>query len=98
MDHPLLATTVSCGRKLGVLERIFDALSSAYDGDLQMLDSSSIRVHQHAANVKKGAQKKRTLPLGVTLTPGAGSVSWELRSLGQRSLLVHCRLGSTAVL
>ncbi len=58
-------------RKLGVWDRIFDAVSSAYDGDLQMLDSSSIRVHQHAANVKKGAQKKRTPPLGVTLTPDA---------------------------
>ena len=42
-----------------------------YDGDLQMLDSSSIRVHQHAANVKKGAPKKRMPPLGVTLTPAA---------------------------
>ena len=58
-------------RKLGVWNQIFDAVSSAYDGDLQMLDSSSIRVHQHAANVKKGAQKKRTPPLGVTLTPDA---------------------------
>ena len=35
-------------------DRIFDAVSAAYDGDLQMVDSSSIRVHQHAANVKKG--------------------------------------------
>jgi hypothetical protein len=45
-------------------DRIFEAVSSAYDGDLQMLDSSSIRVHQHAASVKKGARKKRMLPLG----------------------------------
>jgi transposase len=58
-------------RKLGVWDRIFDAVSSAYDGDLQMLDSSSIRVHQHAANVKKGAPKKRMPLLGVTLTPAA---------------------------
>ena len=58
-------------RKLGVWDRIFEAVSSAYDGDLQMLDSSSIRVHQHAANVKKGDRKKRMLPLGVTLTPAA---------------------------
>ena len=58
-------------RKLGVWDRIFDAVSSAYDGDLQMLDSSSIRMHQHAANVKKGGQKKRMPPLGVTLTPAA---------------------------
>ena len=27
--------------------------SEAYDGDIQMIDSSSIRVHQHAANTQK---------------------------------------------
>ena len=30
--------------KIGVWDRIFEALSQAYDGDLQMIDSSSIRV------------------------------------------------------
>ena len=58
-------------RKLGVWDRIFEAVSSAYDGDLQMLDSSSIRGRQHAANAKKGAPKKRMPPLGVMLTPAA---------------------------
>ena len=56
-------------RKFGVWDRIFEAVSRAYDGDLQMVDSSSIRVHQHAANVKKGAS--RTPPLGTSLTPDA---------------------------
>ena len=42
-------------RKVGVWDRIFEAVSKAYDGDLQMIDSSSIRVHQHAANVKRGS-------------------------------------------
>jgi hypothetical protein len=28
-------------------------VSKAYDGDVQMIDSSSIRVHQHAANAQK---------------------------------------------
>ena len=32
-------------------------MSEAYDGDLQMIDSSSIRVYQHAANGKKGGSK-----------------------------------------
>jgi transposase len=41
-------------RKVGVWDRIFEAVSKGYDGDLQMVDSSSIRVHQHAANAKKG--------------------------------------------
>ena len=40
-------------RKAGVWDRLLDAVSKAYDGDIQMIDSSSIRVHQHAANAKK---------------------------------------------
>ena len=52
-------------RKLGVWDRIFEAVSSAYDGDLQMLDSSLIRLHRRAANVKKGAPKKRMPALGA---------------------------------
>ena len=30
-----------------------DAITKAYDGDIQMIDNSVTRVHQHAANVKK---------------------------------------------
>jgi transposase len=56
-------------RKIGVWDRLFAAVSRAYDGDLQMIDSSSIRVHQHAANVKKGA--RRQPPLGTSLQPDA---------------------------
>ena len=44
-------------RKAGVWDRLFDAVSRAYDGDVQMIDSSSIRVHQHCANGKKGARR-----------------------------------------
>ena len=45
-----------------------EAVSKAYDGDLQMIDSSSIRVHQHGANGKKGDLKKpRQPPLGTSL-------------------------------
>jgi hypothetical protein len=36
----------------GRLGRLLEAVSAAYDGDIQMIDSSSIRVHQHAANAK----------------------------------------------
>ena len=49
--------------------RLLNAVSKAYDGDIQMIDSSSIRVHQHAANVKKGA--RRLPPLGTSLQPHA---------------------------
>jgi len=49
-------TTVGFVRwaRIGVWDRIFEAISKAYYGDLQMIDSSSIRVHQHGANGKKG--------------------------------------------
>ena len=62
-------------RKLGVWDRIFEAVSAAYDGDLQMVDSSSIRVHQHGANAKKGARKP---PPGTSLMPDA----WGARGAG----------------
>ena len=40
-------------RKAGVWDRVMAAVSHAYDGDVQMIDSTSVRVHQHAANSKK---------------------------------------------
>jgi transposase len=40
-------------RKAGVWDRLLKAVSEAYEGDIQMIDSSSIRVHQHGANAKK---------------------------------------------
>ena len=40
-------------RKAGVWDYLLEAVSKAYDGNIQMIDSSSIRVHQHAANGKK---------------------------------------------
>jgi transposase len=53
-----LPTTCSnqfrCWAKIGVWGRISEAVSKAYDGDLQMIDASSIRVHQHGGNVQKG--------------------------------------------
>ena len=57
-------------RKLGVWDRLFEAVSRAYDGDIQAIDSSSVRVHQHAANVKKGM--RRQPPLGTSPLPHAG--------------------------
>ena len=51
-------------RKAGVWDRIFEAVSKGYNGAFQMVDSSSIRVHQHAANVKKGAGSRPNLGWG----------------------------------
>jgi transposase len=62
-------------RKKGVWDAIFDAVSKAYAGETQMIDSTSVRVHQHGANGKKGknktAPKPRLPPLGTELTPDA---------------------------
>ena len=57
--------------KIGVWDRILEAISRAYDGDLQIIDSSSIRVHQRGANGKKGGPKKRRPPLATSLEPAA---------------------------
>ena len=43
-------------RKAGVWDRVMAAVSRAYDGDVQMIDSTSVRVHQHAANSKKATR------------------------------------------
>jgi len=59
-------------RKLGIWDRIFTAVSEAYDGDLQMVDASSIRVHQHAANVKRGATGR---PGGPRCSPMHGALA-----------------------
>jgi transposase len=40
-------------RKPGVWARILEAVSKVYEGDTQMIDSSSIHVHQHATNAQK---------------------------------------------
>jgi len=40
-------------RRAGVWDRLLEAVSKAYDGDIQMIDSSSVRVHQHASNTQK---------------------------------------------
>ena len=53
-------------RKAGVWDRLMAAVAAAYDGDIQMIDSSVIRVHQHAANVKK------TTKTNVLAAPEAG--------------------------
>ncbi len=54
-------------RRAAVWARFLEAVSKAYAGDLQMIDASSIRVHQHAAK----AQKKTADPVaGVARAAG----------------------------
>jgi transposase len=40
-------------RKAGIWDRLLSSVSDAYDGRLQMIDSTVVRVHQHAANSEK---------------------------------------------
>lgn len=39
-------------RKAGVWDRMMDAITAARDGDIQMIDSTSVRAHQQAATAK----------------------------------------------
>ena len=43
-------------RKRGIWDRLLEAVSKAYEGDLQMIDATSVRVHPHA-----GCAKKKTI-------------------------------------
>src|SRR4029078_13676283 len=40
-------------RKAGVWDWLMDAVTKAHGGQVQMIDSSSVRVHQHASGAKK---------------------------------------------
>jgi transposase len=42
-------------RKAGIWDTLLAAVSEAYNGKVQMIDSSVVRVHQHAANGEKKA-------------------------------------------
>lgn len=42
-------------RAKGIWGHILSAVSEAYDGDIVMIDSSCVRVHQHGAAIEKGA-------------------------------------------
>ena len=61
--------------RIGVWDRIFEAISRAYDGDLQMIDRSSIRVHQHGANGKKGVRRNVVLRWGRCWSPLHGALA-----------------------
>lgn len=61
-------------RKIGVWDRIFEAIAKAYDGDLQSVDSSSIKVHQHGADGKGRSKKPPKPPAWLTFEPSAWGV------------------------
>lgn len=43
-------------RKAGVWDRLMDEIAKLYDGDVQMIDTSIVRVHQHGATAKRGVE------------------------------------------
>jgi len=67
-------------RKAGVWDRMMDAITAAHDGDIQMIDSTSIRAHQQAATAKRGIE------IIVSVAPEAGS--------RPKSMLLSMRKGS----
>jgi transposase len=54
-------------RKAGIWDKLMDAIVKAHDGKVQMIDSSIVRVHQHASGVKKRVE------FVVSVAAGAGS-------------------------
>jgi transposase len=54
-------------RKAGVWDRMMDAITAAHDGDIQMIDSTSVRAHQQAATAKRGIE------IIVSVAPEVGS-------------------------
>jgi transposase len=66
-------------RKAGVWDRLMDAISAAHDGEIQMIDSTSIRAHQQAATAKRGVQ------IIVSVAPEAASRRRSTSSLTRRA-------------
>lgn len=61
-------------RKAGVWDRLMDAVVAAYEGDVQMIDSSIVRVHQQGATAKRGVE------IAVWVVPEAASRPKSMRS------------------
>ncbi|WP_100488496.1 transposase [Sporolactobacillus pectinivorans] len=48
-------TRFRCWEKAGLFDQMLDILSAEPDEENVMIDASVVRVHQHGADVKKGA-------------------------------------------
>jgi transposase len=60
-------------RKAGVWDRLMDAVVEAHDGEVQMIDTSIVRVHQQGATAKRGVK------IDVWVVPEAGSPPKSMR-------------------
>jgi transposase len=63
-------------RKAGVWDRLLAAVSAAFEGEIVMIDSTCVRVHQHGATGKKGAPE-----IAAWDVPGAASRARSMPSL-----------------
>jgi len=62
-------------RKAGVWDRLMDAITAAHDGEIQIIDSTSVRAHQQAATAKKGGQITVLVDHAAGLPPRSTSSS-----------------------
>ena len=69
-------------RKAGVWDRMMDAITTAHDGNIKMIDSTSVRAHQQAATAKRGVQITVSVDHAAASPPRSTS-SWTRR--GSRS-------------
>ena len=64
----------------GIWDRMMDTITAAHDGDIQMIDSTSVRAHQQAATAKRGIE------ITVSVVPEAGlQPKSTLSSMGKAS-------------
>lgn len=74
------ATTGSFVGDVLIWDQMLEAVSQAYDGDIVMIDSTCVRVHQHGATGKKG------MPTMVAWdVPGAASQAKSTQLLMQKT-------------
>ncbi len=62
-------------RRAGVWDRLMDAISAAYDGDIQMIDSTSIRARPAGSDGKKGVEIIVWVARGVASRPKSTRLS-----------------------
>lgn len=62
-------------RKAGVWDRLLEEISTAYDGDIIMIDSTCVRVHQHGATGKKGLSTMVAWDVPVGASPAKSTRS-----------------------
>ncbi|SMP81146.1 Transposase [Novosphingobium panipatense] len=72
-------------RKAGVWDRLLAAVSAAFEGEIVMIDSTCVRVHQHGATGKKGEPE-----IAAWDVPEAASRAKSMPSLTLTVVPLHC--------